>query len=398
MSVLTDTALIEQLAGRLDISRAEAARLLESTVGVLKDNLLEGHELALRGFLSLHVVEEAARLVQLPGSAARLIEAPRRALVTEPQAPFERAMAEARLTPILLLVSPGDVFGQVLDYHFAEAGWRVELAHQPAAALDELRDGGSPLVIVEGALPGAEALLEQLKLARATSATPVIAFFPRGARSDRPDRLRVQADCELVEPFELGELLAVAERALARSAEERLLFDHQARLVLPCTHAALDRATELTRRLLAASGLDEAARTAFHAAVREAIGNAVQHGGRFDPAKAVHIEYLVDARRVTVIVRDEGTGFDHRRFLARAAHRDPAEAARQRQAEGGRGGLGILMMTRAADRIEYNEAGTVVTLTRLLQPRAPAAARDPSVEPALHDTQAYLDALLDCLP
>jgi len=267
-------------------------------------------------------------------------------------------------------VRPGDVFGQVLDYHFAEAGWRVELAHQPAAALDELREGGSPLVILEGALPGAEALLEQLKLARATSAIPAIAFFPRGARPDRPDRLRVQADCELVEPFELGELLAVAERALARSAEERLLFDHQARLVLPCTHAALDRATELTGRLLAASGLDE----------------------------AVHVEYLLDARRVTVIIGDEGTGFDHRRFLARAADRDPAEAARQRQAEGGRGGLGILMMARAADRIEYNEAGTVVTLTRLLQPRAPAAARDPSVEPALHDTQAYLDALLDCLP
>ena len=53
MGVLTDDKLIDQLARHLDVPRGEAERLLHSTVGLLKSNLLQGHQLDLQGFLSL---------------------------------------------------------------------------------------------------------------------------------------------------------------------------------------------------------------------------------------------------------------------------------------------------------------------------------------------------------
>jgi len=375
MSVLTDEKLTEQLAELLGVPHDEAERILQSTVGLLRDNLLEGHQLDLVDFLSLQVVEEKARIVQLAGSPRRVIEPPRNTLVTRPLPAFEEELTKVRLTPILLVVPQNDFFAQIVEYHFAQAGWNVELAHDPAEVLAGFTDRGGLLVILDSLLPGAQELLHQLKVRRATNTVPAVALFPRGQRPDRPDGLRIQADQELVEPFEVAELLACAERELVRSAEEELLFHQQVQLVLPSTQAELNRATDLVRDLLAVSGLDEAGQTAFHAAIREAVGNAVQHGGRFDPARMTHLQYLVDPNRVTVIVRDEGNGFDHRRFLARTAHKDAVLASRDRHAEGGRGGLGILMMSRAADRVEYNDKGTVVTLSKFLRPRpAPAPA------------------------
>lgn len=369
MGVLTDDKLIDQLARHLDVPRGEAERLLHSTVGLLKSNLLQGHQLDLQGFLSLQVVEEKARIVQRPDSPARTIEPPRNTIVTTPLPSFEHELAHVRLTPILLVVPQNDFFADIVEYHFTQAGWNVALAHEPDRVTARFADRGSLLVILDISLPGAQALLEELKVGPSTNTVPLIALFPRGQRPSRPATLRVQADQELVEPFEVAELLACAERELVRSAEEELLFDQQVRFVFPSARAELDRATDLARDLLAATALDAAAQTAFHAAIREAMGNAIQHGGHFDPATRVQVQYLVDPQRVTVIVRDEGSGFDHRRYLARAGQHDAIKAARDRHAEGGRGGLGILMMSRAADRVEYNDKGTVVTLTRSIHPR-----------------------------
>ncbi|MFW6163430.1 MAG: ATP-binding protein [Planctomycetota bacterium] len=402
MGVLTDETLTDNLADLLGTSRDEAARILQSTVGLLKDGLLEGHQLNIEGFLSLQVVQEKARIVQMPDAPSRLIEPPRNTLVTTALPTFEQELAEVRLTPILLVVPADDVFAEIVTYHFRQAGWRVEVAHDPDAVAESLRDGGL-LVIVDISLPGGQELLERLKTCPATNSVPTIALFPRGGRPGRPSALRLQADQELVEPFELAELLAFAERELVRSAEEDLLFDQQVQFVLPSTQVDLDRATDLTRELLATSGLGEAEQTAFHAAVREAIGNAVQHGGRFEPERICRVQYLVDPKRVTVIVRDEGDGFDHRRYVHHAS-RDAVQAARHRYAQGRRGGLGILMMTRAADRIEYNDKGTVVTLTKFLQPPArPGTAGDAGqhaaheVEDIEIDEDLYLQALDDDL-
>ena len=391
MSVLTDEKLTEQLAELLGVPHDEAERILQSTVGLFRDSLLKGHQLDLVDFLSLQVIEERARIVQFADSPRRMIEPPRNTLVTRPLPAFEAELTKVRLTPILLVVPQNDFFAQIVEYHFAQAGWNVELAHDPSKVFADPGGRGGLLVILDSALPGAQELLHQLKVRRATNTVPTVALFPRGQGSHRPDGLRIQADQELVEPFEVAELLACAERELVRSAEEELLFDQQVQVVLPSTQADLDRATYLVRDLLVDSGLDDERQTAFHAAVREAIGNAVQHGGRFDPARMVYLQYLVDPNRVTVIVRDEGTGFDHRRFLAPTAHKDAVQAARARHAQGGRGGLGILMMSRAADRVEYNDRGTVVTLSKLLRPQ-PAPAPAPTLS---DEVMALTDELED---
>ena len=409
MSVLTNQQLIKQLAELLLVSPEEAERIFGTTVGLFRNTLLDGHQLDLKDFLSLQVVEEKARIVQLPDSTTRLIEPPRNTLVTKPLQAFESQLAQVRLAPILLVVPQNDFFAQIIEYHFAQAGWPVQLAHDPYKVGNELSVGDTHLVIVDVTLPGAYDLIAKLKLRRATNAAPTIAICPRSHDPESATRLRVRPDQEIIEPFEVAELLACAERELLRAAEEELLFEQQVQLILPGTQADLDRATALMRDLLGTSGLDEAGQTSFLAAVREGIGNAVQHGSHFDSTKTVHIQYLLDRERITLIVRDEGHGFDFARFLQRARERDAVAAARERHAEGGRGGLGILMMVRAADRVEYSTRGNVVTLSKFLRPKhtqqqpqhhpQPQAIPQPQPEPepqpqavaVVHDDAIELD-------
>jgi serine/threonine-protein kinase RsbW len=49
---------------------------------------------------------------------------------------------------------------------------------------------------------------------------------------------------------------------------------------------------------------------AVHLALEEALVNAVRHGNRNDPAKAVQVSFLVHPERVLIEVQDEGSGFD----------------------------------------------------------------------------------------
>lgn len=372
MGVLTDSSLISELAVLLGIPRGRAAETLELTLQLLRESLLRNHQIDLDDFVSLHVVEEKARLVPVADSDARVIEGARNRVLSAPLGSFEQDLARVRLAPIILVCPRNDLFAQVIVHHFTQEGWHVRLIHETREAATALDGESTCLVILDFNLPNAQDLLDRIKRQRHTNAIPVVAFFPRQHDPGHPTRLRIRADQEVAEPFEVLELLSLAGRELARSAEERLLFDQQLELILPSTQADLDRVARLASDLLADSGLDPHSQSTFSTALREAVGNAIQHGNQRDPDKAVHVQYLHNPDRITVVVRDEGDGFDPAPYLEQAARADAVAAARARHQQGGQGGLGILMIRRSTDSVEYNATGDTVTLTKHLRTPQPA--------------------------
>ena len=65
---------------------------------------------------------------------------------------------------------------------------------------------------------------------------------------------------------------------------------------------------------------------------------------------------------------DEGEGFDTEVYLSRGVSGNPVDAARERNADsGGHGGLGIMLMLRCVDKLEYNYAGNKISLTRFIR-------------------------------
>ena len=105
----------------------------------------------------------------------------------------------------------------------------------------------------------------------------------------------------------------------------------------------------------------------MYAAVKEGIDNAAVHGSRRDEKKKIDVNFLVDQSKVTVIVEDQGEGFDYEYYLLQIDSEEAFEKAKTRIMRDGRqGGLGILLMHRCTDRIEYSGSGNILRLEKNL--------------------------------
>ncbi|MDP6959288.1 MAG: hypothetical protein QF645_10810, partial [Planctomycetota bacterium] len=57
-------------------------------------------------------------------------------------------------------------------------------------------------------------------------------------------------------------------------------------------------------------------------------------------------------------------GFNHELYVTSGSTRDAITAARERHQQGRMGGLGIMLMLRCCDRLEYNQHGNQLTIAK----------------------------------
>lgn len=69
---MNKSELIEYIATRADLSKAQAARALESTIGAVKTTLKKGGAVSLVGFGTFAVGKRAARMGRNPRTGAAL--------------------------------------------------------------------------------------------------------------------------------------------------------------------------------------------------------------------------------------------------------------------------------------------------------------------------------------
>jgi serine/threonine-protein kinase RsbW len=153
------------------------------------------------------------------------------------------------------------------------------------------------------------------------------------------------------------------DQVLAQATEEAAVFERQVHFRCPSREEEILKAFDLSDSFFKDSGFRGDALVGLTTAFREAVRNAEIHGSREEPERAIDVEILLDKEKLTVTVEDEGPGFDHaayRESLGESA----ASVARRRHGSGGAGGLGIYLMERCADRLEYNDRGNRVTLTK----------------------------------
>ncbi|MFB3825376.1 MAG: ATP-binding protein [Bryobacteraceae bacterium] len=80
---------------------------------------------------------------------------------------------------------------------------------------------------------------------------------------------------------------------------------------LDSTLDSVDDAERLTLRAAQRAGMDEDDLQKVGMAVRESMTNAVVHGNRYNSHKKVHLSVSTEAERFTVVIADEGEGFDY---------------------------------------------------------------------------------------
>jgi serine/threonine-protein kinase RsbW len=89
-------------------------------------------------------------------------------------------------------------------------------------------------------------------------------------------------------------------------------------------------------------------------ALEEAIVNAIRHGNRGDPAKAVQIRYRVTAQEVVTEIEDEGPGFDPEQIP------DPLAPENLERPTG----RGLFLIRHYMTSVTFNERGNCVILCK----------------------------------
>jgi serine/threonine-protein kinase RsbW len=128
---------------------------------------------------------------------------------------------------------------------------------------------------------------------------------------------------------------------------------------LESTLDSVDVAEADALRVAEELGFDEDDLHKIGMAVRESMVNAVVHGNRYNARKKVHFQVLRAADRLTIVIRDEGEGFDL------SALPDPlAEENLLRQS-----GRGLLLIQAFMDELEVHRGrpqGTEVRMVKYL--------------------------------
>lgn len=88
-------------------------------------------------------------------------------------------------------------------------------------------------------------------------------------------------------------------------------------------------------------------------ALSEAATNAIVHGNKEDTGRSVSIRVEVDSEMLTILVRDEGEGFDPD---------DIPDPIRKEQLLS-TGGRGIFLIREYCDEVEFHEDGRQIVLT-----------------------------------
>lgn len=375
MEAIAKKELVEELKAKLGVPLAQGDRLVDTLVDSIKDKLLKGHQVVLKDFAAIKVVEKKAQIVKDPETGHQYISPAENIVSFVPIDSFQKSIESAKLSSILLAVPSNDPFARVIEFHFSRVGWKVHIVNTRDECNAVLGQSGAYLTIVDHALPDSSQLIEDIKCTKASSMVPLIALYPEAKDPERCPDFMVLGDEHLVEPFEVYTLLMLAESELARSSEEEVIFDQQVNFQFGTKEEHIERANAMGARLFAASGLDEEGQVAMAAAFREAIMNAGSHGNKDDATKLIKVLYLLDKEKITIVVQDEGAGFDHDSYTLRAQTKSAVSAARERHEQGRVGGLGIKLMLRCTDKLEYNDVGNMITLTKQLR-GAPKAAED----------------------
>jgi serine/threonine-protein kinase RsbW len=111
-------------------------------------------------------------------------------------------------------------------------------------------------------------------------------------------------------------------------------------------------------------GLSEDVEHWIGMAVREAVANAIKHGNKLDPSKKVYVSLDGDGDRLTIVIGDEGEGFEPEKVA------DPLSPENTLKTSG----RGIFYIRSFMDDLSFargENGGTILTMSKNLKQEKP---------------------------
>ena len=190
--------------------------------------------------------------------------------------------------------------------------------------------------------------------------------------------VRVGANGYLTKPFTPAQLYETMDAALAWNEEHNkrgttgeINFDVRSELTY------LSEASDMLADLFAHTPLTDRHIKDLKQAIMEMGGNAIEWGHRKNADLVLRITYRIDPSSVTLIITDQGPGFNPRNLPHAASDEDPIGHIEIRNELGLReGGFGIMLARGLVDEFRYNKSRQRGDAGQALRSDAKAAERD----------------------
>jgi DNA-binding response OmpR family regulator len=207
---------------------------------------------------------------------------------------------------------------------------------------------------------------ERLKKGRDTNLIPVLMVTALNDVDNHLRGIRVGANAYVTKPFTTEKILRAIDEALAWSRYHRqhgttgeVQFDVRGEL------SYLQEVNDLLSDLYAHTPLTERQVKDLKQALLEMGGNAIEWGHRKNADLPLKITYRISPDKVTLVIKDQGPGFDPKQLPHAASEDNPVGHLDVRSELGLReGGFGIMLARGLVDEFRYNEQGNEVTLVK----------------------------------
>jgi len=237
-----------------------------------------------------------------------------------------------------------------------------------ATVIDDVRELQPDLVLLDLMLPDRDgfAICEQLKRTRETNLTPIVMVTSLNDPDHRLSGVRVGANGYLTKPFTPRQLFDSIDAALAwreehanRGTTGEINFDIRSDL------SNLQQTNDMLSDLYHHTPLTDRQIKDLKQVVMEMGGNAIEWGHRKNADLMVRITYRIDPEKVTIIIKDQGPGFNPGQVPHAASDADPIAHLDIRNDLGIReGGFGIMLAKGLVDDFHYNDKGNEVTIVK----------------------------------
>jgi CheY-like chemotaxis protein/anti-sigma regulatory factor (Ser/Thr protein kinase) len=279
----------------------------------------------------------------------------------------------------ILVVDDDRTTRHVLSKVLTSAGFSVTVAKDGVEALAFLRRRRFDLLLLDVWMPRMTGL-DLLERLRTRKVRPrVVVMTSDEAPETLLEAVRQQAFTYVHKPIASLELLHTVREVLQApdppAIEVISARPEWVELVVPCRREAVERIQTVMAQLDA--DLAPEVRESIAYAFRELLMNAIEWGGRLDPARTVRISYLRARRMLLYRIADPGPGFnldDLPHAAIGGPADDPVAHMHVREAKGIRpGGFGLLMVRGSVDELLYNEKRNEVVFVKYLE-EGPGAA------------------------
>lgn len=268
----------------------------------------------------------------------------------------------------VLIVEDERDYNDILACMVQSRGFEPIQVFEGAQVVEVVNQHEPDLILLDLMMPDVDgfAVCEQLKRNRETNLIPIIMVTALNDPNHRIQGIRVGANDYLSKPFTAEKLFSVIDKALAwrqehmtRGTVGEIKFDVRSEV------SYLQQLNDLLSDLYAHTPLTERHVKDLKQAVMEMGSNAIEWGHRKNAELPLSVTYRIDPDAITLIIRDQGPGFNPNQIPHAAHDDDPISHLDVRNELGIReGGFGIMLARGLVDEFKYNEKGNEVTIVK----------------------------------